>query len=476
MGLTQQMQQIKHCPWALNTWLYATALFSYQTPLCQMGPNSTETSPTLAIPFLAGLSLGFLVQPIYIKRHAGQPSSPAIAMVTTVTAMCMTLSPILLLVSAFTTVRGFVSPLVLAVSGLAASFPALQWGVLIGQAQRKSSITLHLWGCTVAGILCAALALLPRAVSLTLLALLPLAQARSLVLRAAKQGEATACKGDRGRGMPPPSPARPMMDKLLPLFLAETFLGSCNAVAVAALASPQTAEGSHLLGAVAGLTVASGAMALVLARLERTPSYNFAATSIVLFLCAGIALALAPYERAAELRAALAVTAMLITDAFSWFGASNQSHYLRRSPGLSVAYIRLAPALGALLGFVALGPLLAWNFATVPFILLGFATLFGCHLESREPVARRTLHSASDILPELDDTRDVGGRCAVLGQRCGLSSREVQTIALVCSGLTRTRIAEKLGISTNTVRAHVYAAYAKLGVHTKDELLKKLEL
>lgn len=55
--------------------------------------------------------------------------------------------------------------------------------------------------------------------------------------------------------------------------------------------------------------------------------------------------------------------------------------------------------------------------------------------------------------------------------RYGLSKRELEIMALFAQGRSANWIAENQCISKNTVRTHLRAVYAKLGVHTRQELL-----
>ncbi len=51
-----------------------------------------------------------------------------------------------------------------------------------------------------------------------------------------------------------------------------------------------------------------------------------------------------------------------------------------------------------------------------------------------------------------------------------LSSREQQTVALFCLGCTNVEIARRMGISPETVKAHLLRAVHKFGVRGKAEL------
>ena len=52
-----------------------------------------------------------------------------------------------------------------------------------------------------------------------------------------------------------------------------------------------------------------------------------------------------------------------------------------------------------------------------------------------------------------------------------LTPREVQIAKLVCTGLDNSRIGKKLGISYNTVRAHLVNIFRKMGVKGKAGLI-----
>ncbi len=73
--------------------------------------------------------------------------------------------------------------------------------------------------------------------------------------------------------------------------------------------------------------------------------------------------------------------------------------------------------------------------------------------------------------------REVDPR-AVMGEifaRRGLTPREEQVATLLSRGYTLPRVAEELGISLDTVRAHSKAVYRKLGIHKKQELLDMVD-
>ena len=62
-------------------------------------------------------------------------------------------------------------------------------------------------------------------------------------------------------------------------------------------------------------------------------------------------------------------------------------------------------------------------------------------------------------------------RCAEIAERYGLSAREVDVLQLVAQGRSYARIREDLTISQGTVNYHMSNLYAKLGVHSRQEVI-----
>lgn len=65
--------------------------------------------------------------------------------------------------------------------------------------------------------------------------------------------------------------------------------------------------------------------------------------------------------------------------------------------------------------------------------------------------------------------------CARLAQETGLSARETQIMELLSKNMSAEQIASTLVISTNTVRTHTHNIYAKLDVHSRQELVERVK-
>lgn len=74
-----------------------------------------------------------------------------------------------------------------------------------------------------------------------------------------------------------------------------------------------------------------------------------------------------------------------------------------------------------------------------------------------------------------DESDSIDERCVVLADQAGLTEREKEVFALLARGRNARFIQEELTVSYNTVKTHVSHIYAKLGVHTHQELIDRVE-
>jgi DNA-binding NarL/FixJ family response regulator len=86
----------------------------------------------------------------------------------------------------------------------------------------------------------------------------------------------------------------------------------------------------------------------------------------------------------------------------------------------------------------------------------------------------RRVHSGSEWVELLGQTREVAPPRATPPESLGLTPRELELAALVVSGLRNREIAERLGISEGTAKLHLYNVYKKLGVANRVELVLRM--
>lgn len=80
----------------------------------------------------------------------------------------------------------------------------------------------------------------------------------------------------------------------------------------------------------------------------------------------------------------------------------------------------------------------------------------------------------SDGSPELAPAQppdEIDARCEKVARTCGLSERELETMKLICRGRSKRYIAEQMALSENTVRGYAKTLYAKLDVHSRQDLM-----
>jgi DNA-binding CsgD family transcriptional regulator len=58
-----------------------------------------------------------------------------------------------------------------------------------------------------------------------------------------------------------------------------------------------------------------------------------------------------------------------------------------------------------------------------------------------------------------------------MAQMRSLTPRERETLQLLARGLSREQIGERLGLRAGTVRTHIQNLYAKLGLHSRLDLV-----
>lgn len=82
---------------------------------------------------------------------------------------------------------------------------------------------------------------------------------------------------------------------------------------------------------------------------------------------------------------------------------------------------------------------------------------------------------AAEPAPPAADLRDaIERQVRTLADRYGLTPREAQILGLVLTGFDTPAMAERMGVSENTVRTHKKNLYRKLDVHSKQDIVAML--
>ncbi len=127
---------------------------------------------------------------------------------------------------------------------------------------------------------------------------------------------------------------------------------------------------------------------------------------------------------------------------------------------------------------LAVALLLMVGICVVLALLIGRRLLDGRnadHLRSPLPPSNSNDQSASKGAPLCDTSAGLEAACAALGERFNLTAREGEILAMLAHGRNVPFIAEALALSSHTVRGYVKSLYARLGVHSRQELIDLVE-
>ena len=144
--------------------------------------------------------------------------------------------------------------------------------------------------------------------------------------------------------------------------------------------------------------------------------------------------------------------------------------------GCGALLVQSIEALGALDGSTLL-----WSSAIVTFLFMtyNFVAMRGFSFEDAikgvRPAHPTPARAAADEAGEDPDTSQLEESCENVIRRFGLTPREGDVLRLLARGRTSPVIQEKLFLSHNTVKTHVRHIYAKMDIHSQQELIDIVE-
>ena len=138
---------------------------------------------------------------------------------------------------------------------------------------------------------------------------------------------------------------------------------------------------------------------------------------------------------------------------------------------VTAAAVRTCQFLGATVG-AGLVPPLANVWGIVPTLFCAVAVLLVAFVVCI-PTFEPRLVSPGNNAPEQLKGLDATGlrRYALVVSRFGLTAREAEVLSLLAKGADAAGIADRLVISLSTANTHIRHIYAKLGVHSRQEML-----
>lgn len=115
-------------------------------------------------------------------------------------------------------------------------------------------------------------------------------------------------------------------------------------------------------------------------------------------------------------------------------------------------------------------------FAFVAFLWLGFRKFsFSDTIRGVVGMGAPTREEPVDAAPEPAPGPSIEERCVRLGEEHGLTERETEIFAMLARGRNGQFVMEYYVVSRNTVKSHVKHIYAKLDVHSQQELIDLVE-
>lgn len=115
---------------------------------------------------------------------------------------------------------------------------------------------------------------------------------------------------------------------------------------------------------------------------------------------------------------------------------------------------------------------------------VAFAALFVVTQRSRkrellemEQALRRQMKEQEELKRAMTDAseEEFAATCLAIGHRCGLTKRETEVLGLLARGRDVAFVCEELYLARNTVKGYTKKIYAKLNIHSRQELIDLVE-
>lgn len=351
--------------------------------------------------------------------------------------------------------------------GIGVGWTYLQWAFFYAKLETTDAVTCIFGAMVVGSLLKIPLDLLPAAPTAALCALLPFASA-------------FLCR--RAQAFQPPAreavchytlrTLQPLIKIMLGVAAYGLVIGIIQGMDIEADPAPKWALSGvhHLLEVATAVTV----LWFVFVK-RRSLHFSNLWRAILVFTATGV-LALPLVGRAFSGWALVfvGVTQTLVV-MLLWAMLADVAHHGALSPLAVFGFGWVAYSLPFPVGH-ALGALFTLDSASTPLIsvivyLLAMASVF--LLDERDFSRNRIFADLDRPSPPEELFDAIGRACRRLGAAHDLTEREVEVMRLICQGRSKGYIAETLCISENTVRSHARHLYAKLGVHSKQELFDR---
>ena len=354
----------------------------------------------------------------------------------------------------------------------------IRWGVFLSKLDIRSTVgcifAAHVVGCSAK--LC--LYYVPAWGAVSFVSLLPLISMTllSIVCRRVSWAEGDGpLTSDAALSLPAQIWCSNLCGASGPLWKAAAFV-ACYRLFFYFVPTAGSATSNMSLSTICCVAEILVALLILYMLLVRGGSFTFQQVWSIFLLLLGIALVCMTTRASSPIGSSVCSAAGSLLVMFTWLVFANIAHHSTLHPFVVFGIARIAYEVPRL---VAQATMLfvpkpagddALYTAALLFALLVFAVLF---FDWRDPTLALIF---SDFQQHrfADAAQDLTSLCEQTARQHDLTQREAQVLLYLCQGRTRAYIAETLYLSENTVRGHTQRIYAKLGVHNKTELQRKL--
>lgn len=239
-------------------------------------------------------------------------------------------------------------------------------------------------------------------------------------------------------------------------------------------------------GVVSGMTLLTLAIIAVYGwRAKGQPRADTLFVGAYIAVSVGFMLILLDDGRTEGCASALLVAGYMCSQLLAWFAlcAAAARNTVDAIPticwGTAIGYIGIMGGVGLwMVPNVLLAPILGEDrllqgvMVTIVFGCLLLYTVLTWRTFSFDATIEGIAPDQPPVVVRYVDTLDE--RCARAAELFTLTSREADVMRLLAHGNNTSRIQEELGIKGNTVKYHVKNIYAKLGVHSQQELIDRV--
>lgn len=265
---------------------------------------------------------------------------------------------------------------------------------------------------------------------------------------------------------------RPLLGGLLCTFI----IGLVWDPSLAGIASDPFSTRLHML--IASLIALAGGSVLHALRRPSAPPANFG--TLAMSLCAAVLLVLPStdidgtgwWQMVVAIARELCFFAMPL---IAWlcclqYGAEHSNRILRRTFALFIASL----STGMLAGVMAIpfAGTMGRNISLIALAAYLTVTLCTLVISMRKDGVAQEGSRHRDSPPNTADPFQI--RCDTLVREGKLSPRETEVFGYLARGHSHAYVAQTLTVSENTIRTHVRNIYRKLGISSKEELLKTI--